>query len=219
LNTDHFVEDFRSMLEHELGATDADAFWITSKTVFDETGYVDYLGALQRYSLAGQTRHLDNIHWLRISSFLIDYPYEDRVYPHVFEVIERLKAFGQTIILTDGDVVLQPRKIKRSGLWDAVDGRVLIYVHKELMLDEVERQYPASQYVMVDDKPRILAAMKARLKDRLTTVLPMQGHYALDASSVASFPAVDVRVEFIGDLAQFNIPALFEPQFRRAHQV
>ncbi len=219
LNTDHFIEDFRSLLEHVLGASEADRFWAIHTGHLEKIGYVDYLGALQVFSLEGEGRRLSISHWLEISSFLLEYPYYDRVYPQVFDVITRLNVFGQTVILSDGDVVLQPRKIKRSGLWDAVDGRVLIYVHKELMLGAVALAYPASHYVIVDDKPRILDAMKTRLKDQLTTVLPLQGHYALDTASVASYPAPDLRLDCIGDLAQFNIPALFEPQFRRAHRV
>src|SRR5262249_45670459 len=104
----------------------------------------------------------------------------------------------------DGDVVFQPRKIQRSGLWDAVEGRVLIYIHKEQMLDAVQRCYPARGYVMIDDKLRVLAAMKARLGARLYTVFPRQGHYAHDPANVARYPAADITVERVGDLLEFD---------------
>src|ERR1022692_5316384 len=115
-----------------------------------------------------------------MSSFLVDYPFAARLYPGALETIAHLDRWGPTVILSDGDVVFQPRKVQRSGLWEAVDGRVLIYIHKEQMLTEVEQRYPAHHFVMVDDKLRILAAMKTVLGNRLTTVFPRQGHYALD---------------------------------------
>jgi hypothetical protein len=104
------------------------------------------------------------------------------------------------VILSDGDVVFQPRKIRRSGLWDAFHGDVLVYIHKEQELDDVERRYPAERYVLVDDKVRILAAVKEVWGDRVTTIFPRQGHYALDEELVAKSPAPDVAVERIGDL-------------------
>ena len=137
-----------------------------------------------------------------MSSFLIDYPFDDRLYPRALDVLDRLKKLGPTVILSDGDVVFQPRKVQRSGLWDAVEGRVLIYVHKETMLDQLRRLYPARRYVMVDDKVRILAAMKAVWGERLLTVFPRQGHYAHDGAILAAHPAPDVCVERIGDLLE-----------------
>ena len=139
---------------------------------------------------------------LSLSSFLIDYPFAERLYPRALDVVARLGRLGPTVILSDGDVVFQPRKVKRSGLWDAVEGRVLIYVHKEQMLDTVQRCYPARRYVMVDDKQRVLAAMKAVLGERLVTVFPRQGHYALDPANVARYPSADLAVERIGDLLE-----------------
>jgi len=137
---------------------------------------------------------------LQMSSFLVDYPFASRLYPHALNVVRHLRTMGLTVILSDGDVVFQPRKVERSGLWKAVDGRVLIYIHKEEMLDAVAAAYPAHHYVMVDDKLRILAMMKASWGDRLTTVFPRQGHYATDASILAAYPAADITVERIGDL-------------------
>ena len=145
-----------------------------------------------------------------MSSFLIDYPFADRLYPRALEVVEHLGRFGQTVILTDGDVVFQPRKLQRSGLWDAVEGRALIYVHKEKSLDAVQRHYPARHYVMIDDKLRILAAMKAIWRERLTTIFPRQGHYALDPAVVAAQPAADVTIERIGELADLDLSPLIK---------
>ena len=165
-----------------------------------ELGYADYLGALQRYRSAVVDEELDEQRLLLMSGFLIDYPFPDRLYPLALEVIAHLGRFGPTVILTDGDVVFQPRKVERSGLWRAVEGRVLIYVHKEQMLDSMQRKYPARRYVMVDDKQRILTAMKQVLGERLVTVFPRQGHYALDPANVARYPAADITVGRIGDL-------------------
>lgn len=149
---------------------------------------------------------------LLMSTFLVDYPFAERRYPHALDMIERLNAFGRTVILSDGDVVFQPRKVQRYGLWDAASGRVLIYIHKEQMLDSVQRHYLARHYVMVDDKLRVLAAMKKVMQDRLTTVFPRQGHYAMDPANVAAYPAADLSVERIGDLLDFDIRALLGPQ-------
>ena len=123
-------------------------------------------------------------------------------------MIEHLRRWGLTVILSDGDVVFQPRKVQRSGLWEAVEGRVLIYIHKEQMLDDVEQRYPARHYVMVDDKLRILAAMKKIWGNRLTTVFPRQGHYALDPKNILAYPAADLTIERIGDLVECDLPAL-----------
>jgi FMN phosphatase YigB (HAD superfamily) len=143
-----------------------------------------------------------------ISRFLIDYPFASLLYPHALEVVAHLRALGPTVILSDGDVVFQPRKIEVSGLWQAVAGKVLIYVHKEQMLPVVEQLYPARHYVMVDDKLRILAAMKSIWRDRLTTVFPRQGHYALDPHIVASYPRADLAIEHIGDLLEEDFSTL-----------
>ena len=147
-----------------------------------------------------------------MSAFLIDYPFADRLYPRALEVIERLSSFGPTVILSDGDVVFQPRKVRRSGLWETVSGRVLIYIHKERMLDAMQHHHPARHYVMVDDKLRILAAMKEGLQERLTTVFPRQGHYALDPAVVAAFPSGDLNIERIGDLLDADIHSLLAHQ-------
>ncbi len=135
-----------------------------------------------------------------MSRFLIDYPFAQRLYPQALQVLAHLRTLGETVILSDGDVVFQPRKILRAGIWDAVQGRVLIYVHKEQMLQDVERRYPARHYVMIDDKLRILDAMRSQWRDRLTTVFPRQGHYAHDAAAIAAFAPADLAIERIGEL-------------------
>ncbi len=163
---------------------------------------------MQRYRLDIEEDGVDEQRLLKMSSFLLDYPFVERLYPRALEVISHLGRFGQTVILTDGDVVFQPRKLQRSGLWDAVDGRALIYVHKEQMLGAVQRHYPARHYVMVDDKLRILAAMKAIWGERLTTVFVRQGHYALDPHGVGAYPAADFTIERIGELADLDLSPL-----------
>jgi FMN phosphatase YigB (HAD superfamily) len=143
-----------------------------------------------------------------MSSYLFDYPFADRLFPSVFAVLKRLGGFGPTVILSDGDVVFQPHKVERAGLSDAVDGRVLIYIHKEEALDDVERRFPAEHYVLIDDKPRILAAIKSFWGNRVTTVFPRQGIYAHDRRAVAAFPPADIAIEHIGDLLSFDLPRL-----------
>jgi FMN phosphatase YigB (HAD superfamily) len=208
LDNDRIVADLRRHLEREFGATSAERYWSIFEALRAELGYVDYLGALQRYRLDIEAISPDAQRLLLVSSFLIDYPFAERVYPRAFDAIDHLGRHGPTVILSDGDVVFQPRKVRRSGLWDAVDGRVLIYIHKEQMLDAMQRHYPARRYVMVDDKLRILAAMKGALRERLTTVFARQGHYALDPVEIAKYPGADFSVERIGELADANVAQL-----------
>jgi len=196
LDHDHVVEDFRNHLEQEFGPRERDRYFEIFEELRKELGYADYLGALQRYRVCAN----NDPRLLKMSSFLVDYPFFDRLYPCSLNVIKHFGEYGPTVILTDGDVVFQPRKIQRSGLWDAVDGRVLIYIHKESMLDDVEQRYPARHYIMVDDKLRILAEMKKVWGHRLTTIFPRQGHYALDQHNIDNYPAADLTVERIGDL-------------------
>ncbi len=209
LDNDRVIADLRRHLEEAFGVASADRYWVIFEQLRGELGYADYLGALQRYR--NQIEHSGNgdHRLLQVSSFLIDYPFADRLYPGALEVVDRLSGFGPTVILSDGDVVFQPRKVWRSGLWDAVQGRVLIYVHKEQMLDQVQRLYPARRHVMVDDKQRLLAAMKEVMGDHLVTVFPRQGHYALDPANVGRYPAADCTIDAIGDLLKLDIGALF----------
>jgi len=200
LDNDAVQEDLSAHLEKEFGRAQRDRYWAIFEGLRTELGYADYLGALQRYRL----ENLDEPQLLLMSSFLIDYPFANRLYANALEVLAHCRRFGPTVILSDGDVVFQPRKIRRSGLWDAVEGRVLIYLHKERMLHSVKRRYPASRYVMVDDKLRILTAMKGAWGASLTTIFPRQGHYAHDPKESAAYPAADVTVERVGDLLQWR---------------
>ena len=207
LDNDRIVADLDHHLRREFGRESRDRYWTIFEALRVELGYTDYLGALQRYRLGD----LNDPRLLLMSSFLVDYPFANRLYPGALDVVKHLRTWGPTVILSDGDVVFQPRKVQRSGLWDAVEGRVLIYIHKEQMLDAVVRRYPARHYVMVDDKLRILAAMKKILPDRLTTVFPRQGHYALDPHNLSAYPPADLAIERIGDLLNYDISAFLRP--------
>jgi FMN phosphatase YigB (HAD superfamily) len=204
LDNDCVEEDLRHHLEKEFGAESMERYFAIFEELRSELGYADYLGALQRYRL----EEVCDPRVLRMSSFLVDYPFADRLYPGAFEVIEHFHAWGSTVILSDGDAVFQPRKVERSGLWDAVEGRVLIYIHKEKRLADVEKRYPAEHYVMVDDKLRILSAMTKVWDDKLTTVFPRQGHYALDPKNISSYPPAHITVQRIGDLANCSLARL-----------
>ena len=212
LDNDRIIADLREHLARDFGAASAGRYWAIFEALRSELGYADYLGALQRYRAAVEADDAAAHRLLSVSTFLIDYPFAARLYPRALEVVARLGRLGPTVILSDGDVVFQPRKVKRSGLWDAVDGRVLIHVHKEQMLDGMQRDYPGERYVIVDDKLRVLTAMKAILGERLITVFPRQGHYALDPAIVARYPAPDLAVDAIGDLLELDLKALGQLQ-------
>jgi FMN phosphatase YigB (HAD superfamily) len=182
----------------------ADRYWIIFEKRRAEFGYADYLGALQRYRAQNPRDPI----FLQISFFLLDYPFADRLFPGSLAVIDRLRRWGPTVILSDGDVVFQPRKIQRSGILERVEGRVLVYIHKEEELDDVEKRHPARHYVLVDDKLRILSAVKKAWGPRVTTVFPRQGHYALDPETLARYPPADITIASIGDLLRFDLEAL-----------
>jgi FMN phosphatase YigB (HAD superfamily) len=204
LDNDAVQSDLSEHLERAVGLQSRERYWQIFEELRAQLGYADYLGALQRYRL----EHQDDLQLMQISFFLLDYPFEQRLYPGVLPMLAHCGAQGPTVLLSDGDVVFQPRKVQRAGLWQAVEGRVLIYLHKEQMLDAVARRFPAEHYVMVDDKLRILSAMKEQWGARLTTVFVRQGHYALDARELASWPAADVTLERVGEL---RVPALGLP--------
>jgi FMN phosphatase YigB (HAD superfamily) len=204
LENDRVTADLRRHLERSFGFENSERYWVIFNELRAELGYTDYLGALQRYRLGA----MNEPQLLLMSSYLADYPFADRLYPGALDVIRHLRRWGPTVILSDGDVVFQPRKVQRSGLWDAVESRVLIYIHKEEMLEAVEQRYPARHYVMVDDKLRILAAMKKIWGKRLTTIFPRQGHYALDPNNIAAYPSADLTIEHISDLNHVDLPAL-----------
>lgn len=201
LDNDRVQDDIQWHLEREFGPACRDRYWTIQERLFTELGYRDYLGALERYRVEYPT----DVSLQSMSSYLLDYPFADRLFPGALDVLERLGTWGMTVILSDGDAVFQPRKVERSGIFQAVNSRVLIYVHKEEALDDVERRYPAGHYVLVDDKLRILAAVKQAWGHRVTTIFPRQGKIALDPTVVASYPPADLTVERIGDLLAYDL--------------
>jgi FMN phosphatase YigB (HAD superfamily) len=204
LDNDAVAADLRHHLTDAFGEERQERYWQFFEELRSELGYADYLGALQRFRLA----YPRDTRLLEISSFLVHYPFEERVYPGALEAIAKLREYGQVVILSDGDVVFQPLKVERSGILDAVDGEVLIYVHKEHELDEVEARYPADHYVLVDDKLRILHAVKQAWGERVTTVFPRQGHYALDPEQIEQYPPADRTIEAIGELRDLDLERL-----------
>ena len=204
LDNDYIQDDLRTHLEREYGSESRDRYWVILEELMTTLGYRDYLGALQRYRM----EHPTDIRLLTMSSYLIDYPFANRLYPGALDALQRLRCWGETVILSDGDVVFQPRKVERSGIYAAVGGHVLIYIHKEQALDDVRRRYPAHHYVLIDDKLRILTAVKRAWGDRVTTVFPRQGKFAHDPAVVAANPAADVTVERIDDLLLMDLPTL-----------
>jgi FMN phosphatase YigB (HAD superfamily) len=199
LDNDGIQQDLKDHLEQVYGVATRDRYWRILEDLFAEVGYRDYIGALQRY----RSEHPLHVELLSMSSYLMDYPFADRLFPRAVDVLNHLRRLGPTAILSDGDVVFQPRKVERSGLSDAVEGRVLIYIHKERELDDVEKRYPAEHYVLVDDKVRILTAVKQVWGERLTTVFPRQGHYAR-AADVTTYPRPDITIERIGELLRYD---------------
>jgi FMN phosphatase YigB (HAD superfamily) len=207
LDNDRFAADLGDRLEQTFGPEERARYWSIFGQLREQQGLADYLGSLQAFR-AGLD---DRPELLDMSAFLLEYPFATRLFPRALDAVAHLSALGRPAILSDGDVVFQPRKIHRSGIWDAVGGRVMIYLHKERMLDHVQERYPASHYVMVDDKPNLLAAMKSTLKNGLTTVFVRQGHYALAPESNSVEPAPDMMIERIEDLircqlSDFKVP-------------
>jgi FMN phosphatase YigB (HAD superfamily) len=201
LDNDGVTADLRKHLEQEVGPDRAQRYWAIFEKLRAALGYADYLGALQRY----RCDYPHDMRLLTMSRFLINYPFANRLYPNSLDAIAHVKQWGPVALLTDGDVVFQPRKVDCSGLFEAVNGHVLIYVHKEKELKDVERHLPADHYVLVDDKLRILTAVKKIWRSRVTTVFVRQGHYALDAKIVAKYPAADISLERIGDVAKCRL--------------
>ena len=203
LDNDRVVADLMRFMDRELGRERREDYWQIFEALRAELGYADYLGALQRY----RAKHPRDSHVLAVSQFLVDYPFANRLFPESLDAVDHARAWGPAVILSDGDVVFQPRKIARSGLFDLVEGNILIYVHKELELADVERRYPAEFYVMVDDKLWLLDAMKRHWGARVTTVWPRQGHYVTDAR-VQTLPPPDVTLSRIGELLAWDLPRL-----------
>jgi FMN phosphatase YigB (HAD superfamily) len=204
LDNDRVAADLLRYLTKEVGEERQKRYWVLFEELRKELGYADYLGALQRYRMENPR----DPHLLTVSLYLVDYPFANRLYPNSLDVIDHLKRWGPVVILSDGDAVFQPRKVERSGLYEAVDRNVLIYVHKEQELEDVERRYAAAHYVLIDDKLRILDAIKRIWGARVTTVFPRQGHYARDAAGLAQYAPADVTVERIGDLLEYDAARL-----------
>ncbi len=217
LDNDTAVNDYLMEIRRTVSPEASQRYWEIFQNLAKEVGYADYLGALQQYRL--EDMHDPKL--LHVSSYLLDYEFAQRLFPYALKVIEYLSARGMVVILTDGDVVFQPRKIVRAGLWNAVAGKVLIYIHKEQELDEVEQRFSAGHYVMVDDKLRILAAIKGRWRERVTTVFVKQGHYATDPNILAAFDHADITLNHIGDLLNYDIDTLIRaaiPNDGRKHR-
>ena len=212
LDNDHVTDDLKRHLEREVGAERAGGYWAIFDQLRAELGYADYLGALQRYRSA----HPHDPKLLTVSRFMINYPFANRLYPNSLDVIEHVRQWGPAVILTDGDVVFQPRKVERSGLFEAVGGNVLIYIHKEKELHDVAERFPADHYVLIDDKLRILSAIKRQWGARVTTVFPRQGHYARDPEVLATYPPADLSVERIGELLDVDRDTLIAAASSRA---
>jgi FMN phosphatase YigB (HAD superfamily) len=210
LDNDRVQADLRQRLERDFGAASRDRYWSILEELFLELGYRDYLGALQRY----RVEHPRDVRLLEMSSYLVDYPFANRLYPGALDALSNLARFGPTVVLSDGDVVFQPRKVERSGIAEAVDGRVLIYIHKEEALDDVERRFSAQHYVLVDDKLRILTAVKKVWGPRVTTVFVRQGFYARDPATLAASPPADRSVARIGELADCALSDLIPPEVK-----
>lgn len=204
LDNDHVVADLMSHLDRAVGHEQQQRYWEYFEELRSELGYADYLGALQRYRIS----HPRDFNILAVSRFLMNYHFANRLFPCSLDVIERFKQYGDATILSDGDMIFQPLKIDRSGLGDAVDGKVMIYIHKEHELDDVQARYPADHYVLIDDKVRILDAVKEAWGKRVTTVFPRQGHYAADAKETAKFPTPDVTVDRIDQLLEYDLARL-----------
>jgi FMN phosphatase YigB (HAD superfamily) len=201
LDNDRVTADLKAHLEREVGHERQERYWSIFEELRTELGYADYLGALQRYRID----YPRDPHVLTVSHFLLDYPFQDRLFPNALAVIEGVKQYATPVILSDGDVVFQPHKIRRSGLYDAFNGAVLIYVHKETELEDVARRYPADHYILVDDKVRILAAVKDVWGDDVTTVFVRQGHYAHDTEAIKGYRLADYAIDCIADLLKLDL--------------
>ena len=206
LDNGHVERDLREHLSRWLSAKARDRYFEIFEQIRHDVGYADFLGALERYRI----ENLHDTRVLKMSIWLVDYPFAQRLYPDSVDVVEHVRRWGPAVILSDGDAVFQPRKVERSGLWDAFQGHVLIYIHKETMLEDVEKLYPANHYVMVDDKLRLLAAIKQFWGKRVTTVFVKQGHYANDPEILARYPAADIQVDRIGDLLNYDLAAFLK---------
>lgn len=206
LDNDHVTADLKRHLESNVGPERAQRYWQLFENLRTELGYADYLGALQRYRI--DYPHDPNL--LTVSYFMMRYPFANRLFPNSVDAVEHVAQWGPAVILSDGDVVFQPHKVYRSGLFELFQGQVLIYVHKEQELKDVEERFPAEHYVLVDDKLRILQAVKQIWQTRVTTVFVRQGHYALDPQARVKYSPADVSLERIGELVNYDAADLVQ---------
>ncbi len=204
VDNDHIVADMKSNLALDIGDDQQARYWEYFEQLRTELGYADYLGALQRYRI----NHPRDFKIIAVSYFLMNYPFANRLFPCSLDVIEQYKQYGETTILSDGDMIFQPLKVERSGLRQAVDEKVMIYIHKEQELDDVKARYPADHYVLIDDKVRILDAVKKTWGAQVTTVFPRQGHYAADTKDNAQYMTPDVTVDRIDQLRDYDLARL-----------
>lgn len=211
LDNDALNADLDAHIAHAFGDAGQKLYREIYEALRDRVGYADYLGAIQQF----RVRCGDEVRAQDLGGYLLEYPFAERLYPHALEAIAHASRFGTAIVLSDGDAVLQPRKIDASGIADAVDGRVLVYVHKETMLDDVERRFPARQYVIVEDKLRVIDALKRHWRERLTTVFVRQGHYAHDPEVLAEYPAAQIALDGIGDLLTLDAEKFENPTSAR----
>jgi FMN phosphatase YigB (HAD superfamily) len=211
LDNDRFQDQLSAHLSANFGDDVRERYWAIVHEISDELGYVDYLGALERYRL--EALHRPEI--LSLSSWMLDYPFKERLFPRALDAIRHVQQWGPAVILSDGDAVFQPHKIQRSGLWKAVDRQVLIYIHKERELQYVERLYPAEHYVLIDDKLRILDAVKSQWREKVTTVFPKQGHYALDPKASSQYRPADIELAGIADLVEIPKEAFLKESIAR----
>jgi FMN phosphatase YigB (HAD superfamily) len=214
IDNDRIEADLAAHLTEAYGIDACNLYWDNFEKLRQELGYADYLGALERFRL--EKMHDPRV--LRMSSWLVDYPFAERLYAGALEAVNHVQQWGAAVILSDGDAVFQPRKVERSGLWAAFEGRVLIYVHKERELAEVERLYPAMRYVMIDDKLRILNAVKAAWGERVTTIFLRQGHYARDPRILAGSQPADIQLDHLSDLNNYALAAFVTTSGRRNHE-
>ncbi len=200
-DNDGFSDALDERLERDFGVDGRKRYRSHYEALRDELGYADYLGAVQRL----RNQFADDPNLLQLAAFILEYPFADHLYPHALEAIAHLKTVGMPTILSDGDMVLQPRKVQRSGLWQATAGQVSIYLHKQHRLEAVQQRWPADHYVMVEDKPQLLAQMKQEMGKALTTVFVRQGHYAIEQQLSQDEPAADITIERIGELRSLNM--------------
>jgi FMN phosphatase YigB (HAD superfamily) len=207
LDNDRIQDDLDRYIAATFDGDAAKTYWAIFEDLRERSGYADYLAAIQKFRLECG----DEVRAQHLAGFLLDYPFAERIYPRALEAIAHVSQLGLCVVLSDGDAVMQPRKVGKSGIADAVDGRVLIYVHKEHMLKDVSGRFPADHYVMIDDKLRVLADMKQAWRARLTTVFVRQGHYANDAAARRAYPPAQFELDAIGALCTLDTRDFLSP--------